>query len=314
MTVLEALSYSTRIVLALVAVLALADFVRHRDRVRLDIALMLGALALAIVVQQLSLLVGLARWASGLLGVAVLSQPYLLLRLVQDFRHVPTLLHRAALMGLLLSWALLLSFPTPPTGIRLALLAYFALVEGYAVSAFASGAIVARGVTQWRLAFAAAGSALLIAVLVVGTLATFAPGAAGGLRLASGVMAVVAAISYYLGFTPPRWLRRAWQGPEFFRFLRMVAGIAAEERAARTLEQLCSTAARVAGGAASFVALWDEAKQHFRIETSSPPALANSTSALGLNLVNIFAQKLKGTMEVDTSAGTVFRLTFPRPG
>lgn len=123
MNVIDVLSYSTRTVLALVAVVALADFVRHRDRVRLDIALMLGSLALAIVVQQLSLLVGLTRWASILLGVALLSQPYLLLRLVQDFRQVPVPVHRAALAGYIASCALYIAFPLPlPTSVRLLLL------------------------------------------------------------------------------------------------------------------------------------------------------------------------------------------------
>ncbi len=258
MNVIDVLSYSTRIVLALVAVVAVADFARHRDRVRLDIALMLGSLALAIVVQQLSLLVGLTRWASILLGVALLSQPYLLLRLVQDFRQVPMALHGAALAGYLASCALFIAFPSPlPTPVRLMLLLYFVLVEGYATFAFVGGAVATRGISRWRHSFAAAGCALLIAVLLVGNLASALSGIADGLRLASGLMAVMAGFSYYLGFAPPRWLRRVWQWPELYRFLKTVAGQTAEERGARTLEQLCTTSARIAGGAASFVALWD---------------------------------------------------------
>ena len=36
------------------------------------------------------------------------------------------------------------------------------------------------------------------------------------------------------------------------------------------------------------------------------------TSALGLQLVNILAQQLRGTIEIDRSEGTTFRLEFPK--
>ncbi len=65
------------------------------------------------------------------------------------------------------------------------------------------------------------------------------------------------------------------------------------------------------------IALMPRGRKQLELEVSDSALAATdgvpSTSGLGLNLVNIFAQKLKGTIEVDTSAGTVFRLTFPRP-
>jgi len=52
----------------------------------------------------------LARWVQTIGSIAVVAQPYLLLRLVEHFRPVPRLLRLAAQGGLVVSWGILLAF------------------------------------------------------------------------------------------------------------------------------------------------------------------------------------------------------------
>src|SRR5690349_13232435 len=127
----------TRISFLLIAGLTLLDFLRHRDRRHLDIALMFAALALAILAQEYANFTGQTfRWLSLLGGMATLAQPYLLLRLVEHFRPVRSLVRWSSFIGLIGSWALELLFPSPlPRPATLFIIVYFVFVEAYAAVA-----------------------------------------------------------------------------------------------------------------------------------------------------------------------------------
>lgn len=191
-------------------------------------------------------------------GVAILAQPYFLLRLAQHFRPVPRLGRVLALAGLLLSAGLLVAVPQPlPPAATIALIAYFVGVEVYAARAFVLGARAASGVVRWRLLFASAGSGWLAMVILLAGVAIVLPAAAASLGQLGQFASLLSAICYFVGFAPPRRLRQARQLAELFRFLREAANHPARQQVTQALDQLCAAANRAVGGLASAVWLVD---------------------------------------------------------
>jgi hypothetical protein len=238
----------TRVTLALVALLALVDFLRHRERVRLDVVLMLASLGIPVLVQFLPDSIGERRWVSAFTGMAIVAQPYLLLRLVEDFRRVFQPYVWVAIAGMVFSWVALIVFPEPPPVVALAIIVYFEVVEGYAAFAFLRGTTATGGPTRWRLGFAAAGSLLLAVIIFLAGVEILAPRVEGVVDRGIPFLPVLAGICYYLGFVPPGWLRRAWQLPELHHFLQAMAGASPAERSSRTAQELCRVGSRVGGG------------------------------------------------------------------
>src|ERR1041384_826288 len=158
----------TRLSFVLIAGLTLLDLVRHRDRRHVDIALMFASLAVAILSQEFNKFTGQQwRWLTLLGTLGTLAQPYLLLRLVEHFRPVRPLVQWGAFLGMVVSGALAIVFPSPlPPAVSLPIVIYFVFVEAYATVAFIRGAFDAGGVTRWRLVLAATGSGLLAAIIL----------------------------------------------------------------------------------------------------------------------------------------------------
>ena len=273
----DAVIVVVRVAFILIAVLALLDLGRYRDQTRLDIALMFVSVAL-IIIQLTANPVPANRWLSIPSSIAVAAQPYLLLRLVQHFHSVPRLIRWLALIGMATSWVILLVIPAPrPLLLTLIAVAYFIYVESYAAYAFVRGALTTRGVTRWRLGFAAAGSGLLALVIAFVVTASLNPTLENLIALASMFLLLLILLSYYFGFAPPRWLRRAWQLAELHQFLREAAGQPADTRAGRALELLCLYSARAVGGLAAVVALWDGARNQLVIrDSAATPALSGT--------------------------------------
>jgi signal transduction histidine kinase len=80
-------------------------------------------------------------------------------------------------------------------------------------------------------------------------------------------------VSYYVGFSPPGALRKAWQLTELYDFLRAAAGRLPTERVQGTLDYLCPAATRAVGSLGSAVFLWDADTRQFRLHASDHPAL-----------------------------------------
>jgi signal transduction histidine kinase len=268
--------------LLLIAVLTLVDLVRHRDQARIDIALMFGALAAIVLIQGLTTVTRQqVPWLGQFGAILLLAQPYLLLRLVQHFRTVSRMVQFVAIGGMVVSWAILTTSPTPvPKLLALLIVAYFVYVEGYAAAAFARGAMRTEGVTHHRLLLAATGSSLLAMVLLLAGLNIALPAGTGITTPLSRLLALLCMLSYYLGFVPPAWLRHAWQLAELQRFLRAMAGRAADQRVTATLNQLCLTGTRSTGGLAAAVALSDKTGQQLTIcAAHGYPVLAGRLTA-----------------------------------
>ncbi|MGQ0602129.1 MAG: sensor histidine kinase [Anaerolineales bacterium] len=269
-----------RITFALLGFITWVDYIRHRDRTRLDIALLFGALGLVVLIQEFILVTGQRPlWLVKFNQLLLMAHPYLLLQLVEHFQPVPARVQWFALIGMLVSWALLVISPEGSLLLTMALVGYFVVIEVYAAVAFVRGALSTSGVTRRRMWLAATGSGLLATVLLLAGVNAAVPALAAYIGLLIQALAVFAGLAYYLGFAPPRALRQAWQLTELHRFLNESAGKSAEARAAETLPYLCTMATRAVGGRAAAAALWDETQQQLVIRAATQPALSGAVSA-----------------------------------
>jgi len=260
----------TRGALVVIAGLTVFDFFRDRQRVRLDIALMVLSLASSILSSQLAPLAGpLARWVQTIGSIAVVAQPYLLLRLVEHFRPVPRLLRLAAQGGLVVSWGILLAFSPPlAPAATLIVITYFAFVEAYGAVAFVRGALGSGGVSRRRMTLVAAGSGALACAVLVAGVPVAVPDQATNVQMAIDVLGAVAVLFYYLGFAPPAGLHRFWQLTELHDFLKGMAGRPFTSHGTETLTALCTAASRIAGGYMTGAAQWNEGQERFQMQAS----------------------------------------------
>ncbi|OLC57317.1 MAG: hypothetical protein AUH85_03610 [Chloroflexi bacterium 13_1_40CM_4_68_4] len=260
MSALDLIQLISNLVYVALAAITISGAIRRPTRANVDIALLFGALGFAVIEGRLQAYFGFTSelW-SDLTAALVMSLPYLLLRLVDDFGHVRVAVKRAAAVGLTLSIVAILISGTPiPGPVTLALIGYFVVFATYAGVAFIPMAIRSQGVTRRRMQAISFGSLLLGLVILVAGVAIVAPQAAGLSSALVQVLALVAAVSWLVGFAPPTRLRRLWQEPELRSFLARASSVARlpdERELVRTLED---GAARTAGVKAA-IGLWDEA-------------------------------------------------------
>ncbi|MGH2349301.1 MAG: hypothetical protein ACRDFT_07555, partial [bacterium] len=89
MTFDAVLSAVTRAAFVIIALILALEYLRVRTAVRRDALLMFAALALAVVIGQVSQIVHFQpRWLTAGSAILIVAQPLLLLRLVQHFRDV----------------------------------------------------------------------------------------------------------------------------------------------------------------------------------------------------------------------------------
>ncbi|MGH2459892.1 MAG: histidine kinase dimerization/phospho-acceptor domain-containing protein, partial [Chloroflexota bacterium] len=269
-------SVVTRLGLVLIAGWTVADFLHHRDRARLDIALTFSSLGLIVILGAAMEIDPISSAPlTEVTRALLIVQPFLLLRLVGHFRSLPRVIQAIAAGGTVLSWAALTLGPSPrPPWLTTAVVAFFAVVEGGSALAFVQGALKTRGVTRWRLRLAACGSALIALVIILAGLDAVLPGDTTLNSPIISLLAFFAVVSYFLGFLPPTWLRQAWQLSELHRFLKDIGGLRIDQRAFEAVEHLCPVAVRVAGGAGALVALWDDDTRRLVVRAASPGLVA----------------------------------------
>lgn len=281
MTAINFVLLTVRGAFIFLAALTLIDLLRQPSRTRLTIALLFSSMALAVAV----LTGGIPReWIllNGIGSIAIVLQPYLLLRMVQLFRPVSIVVQWVAITGMVLSGIILLVTPSPrPAPFTLIAFAYFAFVESFSSLALIHGSFTARGVTRWRFTLAAIGSSLFGLVIFIATAIVVAP-----LPAFTDIITVVglsvllfSGVSYFLGFATPRWLHRTWQLSELYLFLREVAKQPVAKRAAVAMEQLTQTAIRTVGGLVALIILWDETQKKFTLRARSGNSSFNNDLA-----------------------------------
>lgn len=221
MLLTELLTHLTRVFFVLLVAITTVDYLLHHDRIRRDIALVFLCLSASILIGLFRSITGIDfPWMSKIGQLALVAQPYLLLRLVKYFRFVPVTVERGAIAGLLIMWSALILAPTPlPTEVTISVVLYFAIVNGYVVVAFIQGALQTGGVTRQRLRFAAAGSGLLSLALLIAGVRVILPTSALDITSLLQLLSVLSSLAYYISFAPPRWLRYGWKFTELRNYL-----------------------------------------------------------------------------------------------
>jgi len=289
MNVNDLFTFLTRYFLIFLAATTFIGFLRRRDKVRRDIALVIICLASGSIFRIIQDILGVELpWLSKVSQIALLAQPFLLLRLVDYFRPVSHLVYRGALAGMVISWIMLLLAGTPlPPLVTLPIIIYFVAVDGYAVFAFIKGAFSTVGVVRQRLRFTAAGSALLIVVLFIAGLRVAFPTIWTNLTPFVQILTIFAIASYYLGFAPPRWMRQSWQLSELRDYLQQVPNPAEQSRG-EILDQLCQAVTRTMGTDNVAIALWEKARQELVFQK-----ISNAVPLDDLNLDGVIREAWK---------------------
>ncbi len=295
----DLLTLLIRLLFIALGFLTVVDYLRHRDKPRRDIALMFGTFGILFLIPTLTSAFGIqSTWLSTATSLALVAQPYLLLRLGQYFRPVPRNLMRVAQIGMVVFWAALIiiaaipkdeSVKTTPPEIAalLALVAYFGAIDGYAMLMFVRGALTSAGVVRQRLRFAAAGSGLLAAALLSLGLIVVIPSSQPLVTAFVYAALTGAGLAYYVSFATPRWLRRAWQLTELRSFLLHIASRPAGQRnVGEGLDELCLTATQAVGGITAAVAQHNESDntwllQHASSQAALPEAKLSDDSIVG---------------------------------
>ena len=260
MSGVEQLQYLSWLLYLIIFVVVLVRTVCRPTPAHLDMTLFFGAAAIVIVSTTLTskfrLLPG---WvAEDVVPGAAAAFGYLLLRLVNDFSQVPTLLMRAVEVGMLALIVAVVVLPAPlPTSIALGLVVYLALVIAYDTWSFARHAAHTRGVTRRRMQAAAAGSLCLDLDLIMVGLGITMPSIAPVVSEIGAALGLGSGICYFVGFAPPTWLRRAWQEPEVRALLARATSMAQLQDIRDIVDELERRAADAVGAPAARIALWD---------------------------------------------------------
>jgi PAS domain S-box-containing protein len=286
------LTLVTQSVFLIVAAGTLFYWAKYRNRARFDVAMVFVSLALAIIAQDLQAFFPAWEEALALIFfVALLTQPYLLLRVAQYFHPLPAYVTRTALVSLIAVFAILPFAETAPLPILIAAIGYFLIVEGYAAHLLVKGAITFKGVLGRRLRLASAGTGLLALVFFFALLLVLfetSNDLTDSSRTIASVLiqvtAILSGLCYYFGFSTPRWLRRSWQLQELYLFLRQLSAQRGFDRKV-IFEELTSAAMRTAGGMAAMTARWEDDTGQLHIETAANHAstVEGLETALGAN-------------------------------
>jgi signal transduction histidine kinase len=258
MTLTDALALLAQGTFLLVFLASALALLRRPSAANVDIALFFGALAFVIVETRLIALIGFrSAVLTAVTGSIVMALPYLMLRLMDDFAAVPTLIKWAAAIGLVLSVISLFVFEPPlPQPVVLGLVLYFFALALYSASAFVREAGRAHGVTRRRMQAVAAGSFMLGATILVAGLAPLAGEFRAALLIPQQLLAVGSALAYFAGFAPPTFLRRTWQEPGLRAFLARAANLPRLPTTQAIVEELEGHASHTIGATAA-IGLWD---------------------------------------------------------
>ncbi|HVB54571.1 MAG TPA: response regulator [Candidatus Acidoferrales bacterium] len=245
-----------------VFVATLVAYLRSRRPLERDVAAVFGSLAAVLALQFLRGHLPGGPTTITDLGVALLvSQPYLILRVVSHFRPLSRLV-RTGSLGLLVATVALFCVGRPAHGTVatvsvLPVALYFFGFEALAVFYLAQESFHRVGVARLRLGAAAVASALFgIAILL---------SALGSASRAFGALAEVAALAaaagYLFAFVAPRAVRRLGQRAAAYGFVSELAAKSTGATAGQLWHQLAVSAEQVTGAVAALVLIPDSMGQ-----------------------------------------------------
>ena len=220
MTALELIDVANQVLFVGLFAAVLWRALKQPSRAAWDTVLLFGSIAAVVALARVGEIFGLSEepWLIGLILLLLAVAPYAMLRLVDDFSRTPRWMILAGGPGLAIIGVLgFVIFGAAPQLYEVLAIAWFLGVGGYAALAFGRAAIATRGITQRRMTAVAVGTILFIAAIVI----AFADVLAETVDLAGapGIISLFAALSFFLGFAPPAWIRRAWREPDLRNFL-----------------------------------------------------------------------------------------------
>ncbi len=265
MTINTLFDLLARLLFIVLSISTLISYIKYRDPLRRDVALLFGSLSLPFFISSVTQLTGITLPILSLIGACILmAQPYLLIRLVGYFRVVSQWIQRIGIVGTLVSWIIILLYALAPSSafavISLGIVAYFVGMNGYAALRFIKHAQPLVGVALYRMRLVAIGTGMLALLLFIAGLQILLPQTQFASSVTS-MFALVAAASYYLAVTPPRWLLNIWQTIELRRFLSDALEITDSQT---LLDELCHVTIRAVGAQSAYMVIQDETNSRFR--------------------------------------------------
>lgn len=146
----------------------------------------------------------------------------------------------------------------------LLVVAYFALLATYDTVGFAREARSSSGVTRRRMQFVALGSLALAAAVLTSALATLDAARGEGWTVVGRLLALGSGVAYYLGFSPPIWLRRVWQAPALEALLAEIPELPYLPGLPTLLTRLEAHTTAVIGAPTAAIGLWLESESVLR--------------------------------------------------
>jgi signal transduction histidine kinase len=266
LTALELVTGLSQMIFVVIFVLVALRTVRNPTAPHVDMALFFFILAFVVTESRLSALLGVSppEWFVDSIIAGIVALPYVLVRLVDDFTHVPQALKHGAELALIAIAITIYVLPGPtlPATVVYVMLVYFAGLSFYCGAMFVRAAQRSQGVTQRRMQAISAGAVFFgLDVIAAGVSGQLVEPYRGALSAMGQLFGLGAGVGFYLGFAPPAFLRRAWQAPELRAFLARAAQL---PRLAATLDIVreLERGAAASTGSAARIALWqrDELK------------------------------------------------------
>jgi PAS domain S-box-containing protein len=275
---------------------ALVGYLRRRDPLQRDVAVVFGAPAMLFALSMVrAVSTAPPRWVTAAAVVLLFGQPYLTLRLVGHVGRVPRWLYPVAVGGWVLTAAplALLPRPLPRPVVWLAVGVFFAgqlIAAGY----LAGEARRRAGAARVRLGLAAAATAGF------GTILLIAASGPAGSRLAR-LAAMISALVYLLAFSPPGWLRRRWSAQASAVLTRQLLAAPFDEPPQTTWQRYADTV-RVVVGADAAVVLLPGADGRLREVAEAGVDAGSAVSADAASVEQLLA--VKGMLDVG-AAGAI---------
>src|SRR5438067_1696775 len=262
MSALDLITGLSQAIFVLIFVLVAIRALRRATPAHVDMTIFFGILAFVVIESRIASLLGVAlpEWFTDTLIATIVALPYVMLRLVDDFTSVPLLLLRVSEVALIAFAIALYVSPgaTLPPPLIIAIVVFFALLFSYCASMFVLPAPRAQGGTRRRRQAISLGAIFFGLDVVAAGLAGFFAEPDRTLLAGTGqVLGLASGISFYLGFAPPTFLRRAWQARELRAFLTRAAQLPRLPTTLDIIRELERGAAAATGSSAR-IGVWDD--------------------------------------------------------
>ena len=251
----------------LIFVLILGEALRYRRPAVVATAIFFGASASLVLLAWATALFDREpqRWLTTFSVIVLLALPYLLFRITRHFTRTPRWLPLPMLVSFIIGAALFPFLPSPlPGPVGLLYLAWWAGTLLYCTVVLAWEGQRLHGVSRRRLWAAAFGAGCLAASILVSSIAARDSDRRQAWTSLAQLLALASGVGFFAGFTPPRFLRHMWQGPELRAFLTRLnqwPDAADEADVVRSIER---SSALTVGTAQAVVSRWDEERGALR--------------------------------------------------